>query len=109
MATPVKSSPRSPEVALIPRYYDDLLRWVYRPVQLARLLLSDGIIANKTAETITSDQDVQHKRKLLDAVQDSVEHRPNPDETIRQLLVALEKTGVSTTYIHWMKVFVDGE
>ena len=109
MTAPVKSPPRSPEVALIPHFYDDLLRWVSRPVQLSELLMSDGIITDKTAETITSNEDVQHKRKLLDAVQDSVEHRPNPEETIQQLLIALEKTGVHFYYIALMKDFIEGE
>ena len=109
MATPVKSPPDSAEVALIPSFYYELLHSVSRPVQLAELLLSDGIITNETAETITSNEDVQHKRKLLDAVQDSVEHRPNPEEIIRQLLAALEKTGVDIFRINSMKEFVEGE
>ena len=107
MAT-VKSPPLSAEVALIPRWHDHLLREVSRTVQLAELLLLDRIITNRTAETITSDEDVQQKQTLFEAVQDAVVHCPQPEETIRSLLVALEKAGVHTDYIRWMKEFVDG-
>ena len=109
MATSGKSPPRSPEEALILHIYDHLLRVVSRPVQLAQLLLSDGIITNKTAETITSDEEVQHKRTLLDAIQDAVVHRPNPEETIQRLFIALEKTGFDADHIRWLEEFVDGE
>ena len=109
MATPDKSHPHSPEVALIPRFYNEFLQEISHPVQLAQLLLSDGIITNKTAETITSDEDVQHKRTLLDAIQDTVVHRPQPEETIRRLFIALEKTGFSTDNIRFLEEFVEGE
>ena len=109
MATPGKSPPRSPEELLIPRFYDYLLRKVSSPTHLTQLLLSDGIITNKTAETITSDEDVQHKRTLLDAVQDTVVHRPNPEETIRRLFIALEKTGFGRDTIRFFEKFIDGE
>ena len=109
MATPDKSPPHSPEVALIPHFYDEFFEEISHPVQLAQLLLSDGIITNKTAETITSDEDVQHKRTLLDAIQDTVVHRPHPEETIRRLFIALEKTGFTTDYIRFLEEFVEGE
>ena len=109
MATPDKSSPHSPEVALIPHFYDDFLQEISHPVQLAQLLLSDGIITNKTAETITSDEDVQHKRTLLDAIQDTVVHGPQPEETIRRLFKALEKTGWDPESIRVLEKFVEGE
>ena len=106
MATPVKSPLDSPELALIPRFYDDLLQEISRPVQLAGLLLSDGIITNKTAKAITSDKDVDHKRTLLDAVQDTVIHSPHPEETIRLLFIALKKTGSD---IGFLEEFADGQ
>ena len=109
MATYDRSPPRSPEEALIPYFYDGFLEAVSRPVQLAELLMSDGIITNKTAKSITSNKGVQHKQTLLDAIQDTVVHGPHPEETIRLLFIALEKTSVSTEDIRVLEEFVDGE
>ena len=109
MATPVKSPPRSPETAIIPRLYNILVDVLSRPVQVAELLLSDGIITSKTAETISSDEDVGHKRTLLDAVQDVVVHSPHPEETISRLFIAMKKTGGGIDLTRVMRGFAEGE
>ena len=92
----VKPSLRSPEEAAFARYYDDLLRISLRPVQLAELLYSDGIIRSETNKKVTSEEDEDHaKRILLDAVQCALAQSSDQEEVMSSFCSALEKIQVS--------------
>lgn len=98
---------RSPEEETFRQYYNDLLgREIIRPLQLAELLFAEGIISNKTKESVTSDVYVEHKRVVLDAVQHALASASNPEKMFQTLLIVLRKTGFDT---YWMEQFNAGE
>ena len=103
-----ESSLPSCEVAAFRRYYDSLLRNVRRPVQLAELLFADGLISKETKTKLTSDEDLEQKRTLLDAIQDALVHASDRKEMFQTLLRALYEINLSQTATY-MKNFVDGE
>ena len=106
MNDPAKTPSRSPEVEAFRREYNDLLGRVIRPVELARLLFSEGIISSETKNAITSDKDVQGKRTLLDAVEHALVHASDREAMFKSLVEALKKIDYYTYHI---KEFVHGE
>ena len=82
----------SPEEETFHRFYNQLLRDINRPVQLAQLLFADGIISSETKEGVTSDADVNQKQALLDAIQHALAN--NPKKAFQRLIEALRETGL---------------
>ena len=101
-----KTPSRSPEVEAFRREYNDLLHYVDRPVELAHLLFSEGVISSETEDAITSDEDVEGKHVLLDAVDHALLHASDREAMFRSVVRALEKI---YDYTYLMKEFVDGE
>lgn len=87
-----KSASPPPEETAFRRYYNDLLRCTFRPAQLAELLFSDCIIRRETKDSITSDEDEEHaKRVLLDAVQCDLAQARDAVTIMRSLCTSLKK------------------
>ena len=104
------SSFRSSEQAAFQKYYDNLLYVIDDPVQLAELLLTEGVIRSETKDSIISDEDEEHAtRSLLDDVLYSLEHNPDGGKTIQSLRIAFEKASLNTYYIDRMEEFIVGE
>ena len=91
MDGPTKPPSRSPEVDDFRWEYIDLLRNVRRPVELAQLLFSKGIISSETKNAITSDEDVVGKRVLLDAAKHALVYASDREAMLRSLLSALRE------------------
>ena len=108
MEGPPKPPSRSPEVEAFHRYYHDLLDEVYRPVELARSLFTEGVISSEPKDAITSDKDVEGKRALMDAVERALVHASNREAMFQSLVRALQKVGYYNL-CRWMTTFVDGE
>ena len=110
MEDTAKSASPPPEEAAFRRYYNHLLRCTFLPAQLAELLFSDGIIRRETKDSINSDEDEEHaKRVLLDAVQCALTQARDTVTTMRSLCTSLKKSGVHGEDIRLMKNFVAGE
>ena len=101
-----KPPSRSPEVEAFRQTYKYLLHHVRRPVKLAQLLFAQGIISSETKNAITSDEDVEGKRALLDAAEHALVHASDREAMFQSLVEALEKV---YEYTNEMKKFVDGE
>lgn len=106
MDEPTKASSQSPEVAAFRQYYNDILRNMDRPVEFAQSLLSARVISSETKNAITSDEDVEGKRALLDAVEHALVHASDREAMFRSLVEALRIIGY---YTFSMTNFVDGE
>ena len=112
-----KSSFRSPEEAALRRYYNDILRDVSRPVQLAELLFSEGIIRNETKQKVTFDKEKEHAvRAVLHDVQLALAQSSDRKKLMLSLCLALEKSGVPSSDEEWwkfgtarIKEFITGE
>ena len=102
-------SPSPSHEAAFRRYYNDLFREVHRPVRLAELLFSDGVIQSDIKDSITSDEDEDQKRALLDAVQYALANSTDPEQTMRTVCTALGKSGVHGYYTDKLSSFVPGE
>ena len=102
----MKPSSRSPEVEAFRREYKDLLRHVYRPVELAQSLFSEGVISSETKNATTSDEDVEGKRILLHAAEHALVHASDREAMFQNLMEALKKIRYNT---YWIKKFVNGE
>ena len=107
-AVEVRTKPpsQSPEVAAFRQEYNYLLDNVDRVVEFSRLLFSKGIIGSETKNAITSDEDVDGKRALLDAAEHALVQASDREAIFRSLVEMLEKIGYDTDD---MKEFVDGE
>ena len=101
-----KSRFRSVQEAAFARCYQHFWEEISRPVKLAEILFSEGIITSETKTSITSDEDERQIRSLLDAVQNSLSWAKDTDEVIKKLTNALEEIGVYTGY---MQIFIDGK
>ena len=106
MDEPTKPPSRFVEVEAFRRYYNDLLREVDRPVEFAQLLFAEDIISSEKKNAITSDEDVEGKRVLLDAAEHALVHASDREAMFRSLVTALRRVGCST---YSMNEFVDGE
>ena len=105
-----KTPSQSPEVAAFRRYYNHLLSNMDHPVKFAQFLFSKGIISSETKNAITSDEDVEGKRVLLDAAEHALVQASDREAMFRSLVEALRSV------IYWfsdtcssMTKFVDGE
>ena len=106
MDASTKSPLLSPEVAAFRQEYKYLLRYVDRPVELARLLFAEGIISSETKNAITSDEDVEGKRAILDAAEHALVQASDREAAFRSLVEVLTKV---YKYTNDMIEFVDGE
>ena len=111
MDGPTNPPSRSPEVEAFRHYYNRLLNDVRYPVQLARSLLTKGIISSETKNAITSDKDVEGKRVLLDAVEHALMHASDREAMFRSLVEALRSfhSDYYQPTSSLMTNFVDGE
>ena len=99
MNDPAKTPSRSPEVEAFRREYNDFLRYVDRPVELAHLLFSEDVVSSETKDAITSDEDEDGKRILLDAVEHALVHASDREAKFQSLVRALEKVYEYTNYL----------
>ena len=102
-------SSHTPEAVAFRRYSKWLLGDLKRPVQLAELLLSEGIIPSETKDTITSNEDVQQKQAVINAMQYALVHTPDAKDTFRRLRKAWKKAGFYTYWFGEMKDLIAGE
>ena len=107
MTSSTKLSLHSPEEEGFRKYHDRLLRTVSRPVELAEILVSEGVIDSDTKESVTANED--QKGSLFAALQIALAQSTDPEKTMRSLCTALEITGVATGYIRGMQEFIAGE
>ena len=100
-----------PEVEAFRRYYKKLLKDVDRPVDLAELLFSDGIISLEAKDSITSasTSDVEQRRAVLGAFQHALLQSSEPSATMRSLRRAFEQAGFSNAFFRFMERVVEGE
>ena len=99
----------SPEEAAFRHYYDDFLQNVTNPIQFAELLLQEGIIGNETKDRITSNEDEEQKRVLLDSVQQALKQSKNKSRVLLKASTALENSCDLTGVFDAMDSFIDGE
>ena len=99
----------SPEVVAFRRYYNDLLRFVDRPVDLARLLISEGVISEEVTRRLTWESVREQGRVILDAFEQSLLQSSEPRATLRCLARAFEQAGSYSRHILRMKSFADCE
>ena len=99
----------SPEEAAFRKYYDGLLSDVRNPVQFAELLLQDGVIDNATKNRITSNQDDDQKRILLDSLQKVLYQSDRKRQVLFQARSGMKNSGGDTYYFDMMNRFIYGE
>ena len=100
----------SPEVLAFRRYYNDLLRFVDRPVDLAESLFQGGFISRKVRYSITSRRaDVEQGRVILDAMENALLESSQPRTTLRLLVEAWDGLGFYSRYTRRTERFADCE
>ena len=99
----------NPEEAAFRRYYNDLFSAVSRPVQLAGRLFSQGVITRDIKASITSNEDKDQKRAVLDAVQNALASSDKAHTTFEIVCRALDESGVDYLDIGKLRGFVSGK
>ena len=100
----------SPEVVAFRHYYNDLLRFVDRPVDLAEALFSAGVISREVKDSITStSEDVEQGRVILDALEHALLQSSQPSATLGRLVTAWDGAGFYSRYTRRTERFADCE
>ena len=99
----------SPEEAAFRYYYRDFLDSLDNPIEFAECLLHEGVIDSDTKDKITSDEDDDQKRVLLDCVQKVLSKSETKGPLLLKIRKATENSGGDTYYLGRMEGFVDGE
>ena len=100
---------RSPEEAAFRTYYGSLLVNLRNPVQFAESLLQEGVIDNATKNRITSNQDDDQKRILLDSLQKVLYQSDRKGQVLFQARSGMKNSGGETYWFDLMNDFIDGE
>ena len=101
----------APEVVAFRHYYNDLMRFAFRPVDLAESLFSAGIISREVKDTVTSTSAGMDPGLVnpLDDFEDTLVQSSQPRATLRRLARAYEQAGFTSTYTKRMERFADSE
>ena len=99
----------SPEEAAFRYCYHNLLYCVHNPIQFAEFLIQEGVIDSDTKNRITSDEDDDPKRVLLDCLQKVLSKSEIKRPLLLKIRTAMEKSGGNTWCLDRMDEFIDGE
>ena len=89
------------------QYYDDVLWNIPNPILFAEALSQEGIIGSETKDRITSNEDDNPKRLLLDSVQDALHQSTSKKQFLMKTRRAMGNSGGCVDSFDLMDNFVD--